>query len=293
LIKETNLSIEDSLKILDAESQKIQKQTNDNILRQMGTYVSDNATDRVALLRAKQMKEIIDQDQSLLAKKANWKNLSINEKEEYANELAIALMKKNGIHKNHPTVYDTKLQAGTGGFYSENGHVIAIDLSQKQEFDHFINTLSHETSHAIDYMNPNSGAVGEQLQRASKSFFGDAYDAYRAKPTEQSSWKIGAYTELLNSNGTKDAFLDALKGNGPIEVYDYQTHQNLYYQSSGYDVQKLLADLFDSNKDINILIDTNTPSAQKYIEEFTQTGYFKAYTTKSNKYYLIKATKPN
>ena len=170
-------------------------------------------------------------------------------------------------------------------------HVIAIDFSQKQEFDHFINTLSHETSHAIDYMNPNSGAVGEQLQHASKSFFGDAHDAYRAKPTEQSSWKIGAYTEILNSDGTADALLDALRGAKPIQVYDYKTKQTLYYQSRGYDVKKLLSDLFDSNKDIAIFIDSNAPSTQTYIKQFTQTGYFRPFETESGKYYVIKAIK--
>ena len=291
LLNDPNISVDESLKILDTESKKIQQQADDNILRQMGAYVSDNATDRVALLRAKQMKEIIDQDQSLLAKKANWKNLSINEKEEYANELAVALMKKNGIHKNHPPVYDFKQPAGTGGFYSGDEHVIAIDFSQQQEFDHFINTLSHETSHAIDYMNPNSGAVGGQLQHSSQPFFGNEYDAYRAKPTEQSSWKIGAYTEILNSDGTADALLDALRGAKPIQVYDYKTKQILYYQSSGYDVKKLLSDLFDSNKDIAIFIDSNTPSTQTYIKQFTQTGYFRPFETESGKYYVIKAIK--
>ncbi len=293
-IANKEITLEEGKKLYQQQSSELKQNFGDNSLRKLGTFVSETATDRVALLRAQQMQEIIGQNESLLAKKANWKSLSINEKEEFANELATALMKKNGINKNHPPVESITLKPGNGGHYNPKDKKIRIDFHQHQEFDHFINVLSHETSHAIDRINPNSGSVGGQLYDASKSFFGKADDAYLSKPTEQSSWKIGAYTEILNStNEIPDILLDALNGSGPIKVYDYEAKQVLRYKSSGYDTQKLLADLFDSNKDIRILINSNTPSARQNIIPLIESGHFQASTTTDGKFYLIKAIKPN
>jgi len=80
------------------------------------------------------------------------------------------------------------------GLYNNN-IIINKDAAKEQTLDGFINTLSHENAHRVDYINPNAGVLGAQKLNLGYKIYQNTntvdYNTYKNNWTEQSSFTIG------------------------------------------------------------------------------------------------------
>ena len=247
------------------------------MLHDIGNTVKLSRADEVALLHAEQIHEIIESDAGLTSMKRNWYNLSTGEKTVFAQEVSDRLLEKNGIPIGKgPKIYAEKLPGNEFGGYSSALNKTEIDFDKHKTFEEFINTVAHENGgHAIDYLNPNANAVGAQLQDATKGLFGADYDAYRAKPTEQSAWAIGDFASAINSRSTDilDVLTDIADGRGVANIFDFSSGQII----SSYDkpAQNFVNDLFFNPSDTKGLIMLKqTKGATDVVETLEKTRLF-------------------
>ena len=258
------------------------KYTTDDVLRETAEQITISQLDDVALMRADQMHDIIESDSWLKSQKQNWYNLTTNEKREFAQEVSNKLLRKNGVAYDKTTeIRAAKLEIGNAGSYNKRTNVTQIDFDQVQDYESFIDVLAHENGgHAIDNLNPNAGALGAQLQDATHDLYGAAYDAYRAKPTEQTSWRIGEVSSVVNSydnSDLTDVLLDAVDLNKRIRPLDTRTGGSVDYKALGTKspVSALWDDLFDSKAHIALEIQPGVENADDIINVLQQSGKFK------------------
>ncbi len=276
-VEEGQITSKEAKKIKAEARDRIKTLTTDNVLHDIGNTVKLSRADEVALLRAEQIHDIIESDDWLTSMKRNWYNLSTGEKTVFAQEVSDRLLEKNGIpFGKGPKIYAEELPKDEFGGYSSASNKTKIDFDKHKTFEEFINTVAHENGgHAIDYLNPNANAVGAQLQDASKGLFGADYDAYRAKPTEQSAWAIGDFASVINSRSADvlDVLTDIADGRGVADILDSSSGQII----SSYDkpAQNLVKDLFLNPSDTKVLIMLKrTKGAADVVETLEKTRLF-------------------
>lgn len=269
-------------KDMAAQKTNIKKQTTDKVLYEVRDNVSISNLDEVALMRADQIHDIIESDPLLQAQKGKWYKMTTEEKVKFAQDISDKLLIKNGVPQwNTTQIVSEKLDLGTHGAYFSSLNRTKIDFEQVQDYEHFINTLAHENGgHAIDYLNPNAGALGAQLQDATKDLYGGAYDAYRAKPTEQSAWRIGDVASVLNTfskegnTNLEDLLLDVVAHeNVGVRIYDGGTGK--FISGKYNDFGTLWTDLFKTQKDIGLAISpSDVENGDDVIDVIKQSGLF-------------------
>ncbi len=257
------------------------KYTTDNVLRETAERVTISQLDDVALLRADQMHDIIESDSWLKSQKQNWYSLTTDEKRQFAQEVSNKLLYKNGVPNSKATeIRAAKLEIGNTGSYNKHTNVTKIDFDQVQDYESFINVLAHENGgHAIDNLNSNAGALGSQLQDATHDLYGATYDAYRAKPTEQTSWRIGDFASVVNSydnSDLTDVLLDAVDLDKRIQPYDRITGRTIDYKALGYKspVSALWDDLFGSKTSVALEIRSDIENADDILDVLKKSGRF-------------------
>ncbi len=259
------------------------KYTTDDVLRETAEQITISQLDDVALMRADQMHDIIESDSWLKSQKQNWYNLTTDEKREFAQEVSDRLLRKNGVAYNKTTeIRAAKLEIGDTGTYNNRTNVTQIDFDQVQDYESFIDVLAHETGgHAIDNLNPNAGALGAQLQDATHDLYGAAYDAYRAKPTEQTSWRIGEVSSVVNSydnSDLTDVLLDAVDLNKritPLDMNNKALPINYKQLGTSSPMDALLVDLFNPNSNVILGIEPGVENVEDIINVLQQSGKFK------------------
>ena len=258
------------------------KHTTDDVLRETAEQITISQLDDVALIRADQIHDIIESDSWLKSQKQNWYKLTKFEKKEFAQEVSDKLLRKNGVAYDKTTeIRAEKLEIGTTGAYDKRTNVTRIDFDQVQDYESFINVLAHENGgHAIDNLNPNAGALGAQLQDATHDLYGAAYDAYRAKPTEQTSWRIGEVSSVVNSydnSDLTDVLLDAVDLNKRIRPFDTRARVSVDYKARGTKspVSALWDDLFNPNSNVILGIEPGVENVEDIINVLQQSGKFK------------------
>ncbi|MBQ5699813.1 MAG: hypothetical protein IIV74_00780, partial [Alphaproteobacteria bacterium] len=172
-------------------------------------FLNQSVVDEVASLRAEQIDYLINSNPTYKRYKDRFDYLTPEEKQKFATDLIRDIEELNGVDVQLYTkvLQDDNLPEGVDAFYrkthDENWQLLKsethMDFRKKQTFESFIQDLSHEVGgHAIDYENPNAGALGAQLQNtiASRSTVQSDvdYDAYTKNATEQSAYRIGAAT---------------------------------------------------------------------------------------------------
>ena len=172
-------------------------------------FLNQSVVDEVASLRAEQIDNIINSNPTYKQYKDRFYVLTPEEKQVFATNLIRDIEKQNGVRPEYFTkmLQDDNLPKGVGASYrstsDKNWQYLNsethMDFHKKQNYESFIEDLSHEVGgHAIDYENPNAGALGAQLQNtiANKSYVQSDidYDAYMKTATEQSAYRIGAAT---------------------------------------------------------------------------------------------------
>jgi len=145
--------------------------------------------------RVKIMDDIVASNpeiQSKLTKQA-WKNLSEEERLGVAQQILDEYAAKLGTPKAEVLI-DRATDAG--GYYTPGTNRISLNpTAQFNSPDYLTEILSHEYGHLVDYMSPNTGAMGEQYAHyATKIYSNQAKDGYRIALTEQSSYAIGNAT---------------------------------------------------------------------------------------------------
>lgn len=258
------------------------KYTTDDVLRETAEQITISQLDDVALMRADQMHDIIESDSWLKSQKQNWYNLTTDEKREFAQEVSNRLLRKNGVAYDKTTeIRAAKLEIGNTGSYNKRTNVTQIDFDQVQDYESFIDVLAHENGgHAIDNLNPNAGALGAQLQDATHDLYGVAYDAYRAKPTEQTSWRIGEFSSVVNSydnSDLTDVLLDAVDLDKRILPFDTKAGVSVNYKALGTKspVSALWDDLFNPNSNVILGIEPGIENVEDIINVLQQSGKFK------------------
>jgi hypothetical protein len=259
------------------------RNSTDNALREIAKSTNISQLDEVALLRAEQMRDIIESDSWLKSQKQNWYMLTTDEKREFAQEVSNKLLRKNGVAYDKITeIRAAKLEIGNTGSYNKRTNVTRIDFDQVQDYESFINVLAHENGgHVIDNLNPNAGALGSQLQDATHDLYGVEYDAYRAKPTEQTSWRIGEVSSVVNSydnSDLTDVLLDAVDLNKKIAPLDMNNKGLIIdYKQLGTSspVSALWDDLFNPNSNVILGIEPGVENVEDIINVLQQSGKFK------------------
>lgn len=91
-------------------------------------------------------------------------------------------------------IWPEKRKHGRYGGYMSNANKKMV-LAYTQYFETFIDTISHEYGHFIDYRYPNLGMLGSQISHYGRYVYEsqNGYERYRANPTEYSSFKIGEF----------------------------------------------------------------------------------------------------
>ena len=172
-------------------------------------FLNQSVVDEVASLRAEQIDNLINSNPTYKRYKDRFYVLTPEEKQKFATDLISDIEGLNGVDVPLRTkvLQDDNLPEGVDAFYRKTfdknwqylNSETHMDFRKKQTFESFIQDLSHEVGgHAIDYENPNAGALGAQLQNtiASRSTVQSEvdYDAYMKNATEQSAYRIGAAT---------------------------------------------------------------------------------------------------
>ncbi len=180
-------------------------------------FLNQSVVDEVASLRAEQIDNLINSNPTYKRYKDRFYVLTPEEKQKFATDLIRDIEELNGVDGSLSTkvLQDDNLPKGVGASYrpthdtsDKNWQYLNsethMDFHKKQNYESFIEDLSHEVGgHAIDYENPNAGALGAQLQNtiANRSYVQSDidYDAYRKTATEQSAYRIGAATAKTQS----------------------------------------------------------------------------------------------
>lgn len=273
---------EADLEFNEFEKRVIQN-TTDKTLLEIGENVPISNLDDVALMRADQIHDIIESDDWLKLQKQKWYNMTTNEKVLFAQNISDELLIRNGVPRNKTTtILPEKLKPGTKGAYYGNMNVTKIDFDQVKDYEDFINVLAHENGgHALDYLNPNAGALGGQLHDATKGLFGESYDAYRAKPTEQTAWRTGEISSIVNSydnSDLTDVLLDAIDLNKRIIPLDMNNKGlPIDYKQLGTSspMSALWDDLFNPNSNVILGIEPGVENVEDIINVLQQSGKFK------------------
>lgn len=159
----------------------------------------------VAYMRAEQIKSIIDNSEELSKIRQGFETATLEEKQRFAEQIYKEMRKANGFTPIWDEIAKVELvndvnNSAAGSHYL--GHITINTANAKENsFEGFIDTLSHEIGHAIDTANPSASAIPAQVASAAKKAYvgsDEAYDVYRATPTEQLSFKTGAVTKALN-----------------------------------------------------------------------------------------------
>ncbi len=161
--------------------------------------------DEVALERANQVKNIINDNPKFQRLKQNYTNLSNSDRVQFAQELSDEILRVNGIKSNYVipvTGVDYSGTTNLGGLVSYKNDKYKIymefDPNKLNSFDDFVNTVTHEIGgHGIEKLNPNVTAVGAQRLDAGRGMISDKFNLYRLEATEQSAYKVGDVTQRI------------------------------------------------------------------------------------------------
>jgi hypothetical protein len=192
--------------------------------RLLSDSVDDDVVDKIMQERAKLYEEVVCSDDEILTSAWMFDTLSDNEKRNLALKIIRAsnkllnLKQANGI----PQVsYGIKIKQdsssirklegfidkiikkifpkkgfGLQGRYNDNA--ARVSIVPQDNFAFFINVLSHEYSHFIDYRYPELGMLGAQIAKYGNSVYissEEDYEKYLENPTELSAFATGNYVE--------------------------------------------------------------------------------------------------
>ena len=183
-----------------------------------------------------QIQRIIDNSSELSYYKNNFANLTNEQKQEFARSLMQHLERANGVSNEmltttvkitdetkraavHP--YEWRVADKSGNWYFikpeelRTDHRIVgkrvelwINPNDLRDYDVFMEDIAHETSHALDFANPNATAMSAQkLDIAEKSTltsyvveeYGLDFDLYASAQTEQAAHNVNKLLGGLNN----------------------------------------------------------------------------------------------
>jgi len=161
--------------------------------------------DNVVNERAREFKDIIDNNPGIKSQLDHWDDLTDVQRSSVAQQITDAYSAKTGTQRTNISLdYNTT----AGGYYTPGtSNIVLNPNAQLQSPEGMIEVLAHEHAHLIDDLAPNEGALGAQYSHYGEVVYSNRVeDGYRVALTEQSSYKIGPSTSK-EVTGTTDPYL--------------------------------------------------------------------------------------